>query len=230
MMPKYSAEDMMQSVNFNYGGHNFQLYTHNHPDHLFNVITAEKSFYELDLLVKAKEVYTPGSVIVDIGANIGNHTVFFTKVLNAPVLAFEPFDKNREILMENLRINDCTDFVRIESLALGDFQGRGRAVVPTTANYGMVNIQPDPNGDIQIARLDDYITAQTPLSIVKMDVEGGELGVLRGATETLRRQKPHLFIEAGELAYFMEIQKYLADFGYQVRGRYCHTATYHFSV
>lgn len=220
----------MERISFNYGNQDILMHTHNRPDHLFNVISSQNSFYEMDLLSKAREVYTPGHIIADIGANIGNHTLFFAKILGAPVLAVEPFDKNREILMENLRANHCLNFVRVESMALGDFHGRGRIVLPTVANFGMVSVQPDANGDVEFARLDDYITERTPLSIVKLDVEGGEMGVLRGATETLRRQKPHLFIEAGEISYFEEIRKYLANFDYQVRGRYCATATYHFSV
>ena len=73
-----------------------------------------------------------------------------------------------------------------------------------------MKIASDQEGEIRLEKLDTFISAGMSVGIVKIDVEGGEMAVLRGATETLSTHKPHLFIEAAEPAGFLEIENFLA--------------------
>ena len=99
----------MEVVKFFHGEIPVTLHTHDQPDHLFNHFSQHGCFYELDLLEAAGHVYRKGSWIIDVGANIGNHTVYFAKMVQARVLAFDPFAKSREILLANLAANGCGD-------------------------------------------------------------------------------------------------------------------------
>lgn len=220
----------METVRFQHGKLPVTLHTHDQPDHLFNHFTAHKAFYELDLLQAAGEVYRRGSWILDVGANIGNHAIYFAKVLQARVLAFEPFPRSREILLANLAANGCSELVSVSHYALGDAAGRGRAHSRSDSNLGMVSVRPDETGDLDVARLDDCITLGMDVSILKIDVEGGEMPVLRGAARLLAIDRPHIFAEAAEPAEFEQIRAFLAPFGYRPVGRYCATPTYLFSV
>jgi precorrin-6B methylase 2 len=92
----------METVRFLHRGSEVVMNTHDRPDHLFNYFTNHRDFYELDLLQQAKALYRSGSHIIDVGANIGNHTVYFAKILSAKVMAFEPFEKSRDILLANI--------------------------------------------------------------------------------------------------------------------------------
>jgi hypothetical protein len=51
------------------------------------MIRNNRSSFELDVLMKCRELYLPGTAIIDVGANISNHAVFFGTILNAPVYA-----------------------------------------------------------------------------------------------------------------------------------------------
>ncbi|HEX3576709.1 MAG TPA: hypothetical protein VHU42_19085 [Rhodopila sp.] len=55
--------------------------------------------------MKGRELYLPGSTNIDVGANIGNHAVFFGALLNAPVHAFEPFQPNYDLLEMKVAAN-----------------------------------------------------------------------------------------------------------------------------
>jgi Methyltransferase FkbM domain len=88
----------------------------------------------------------------------------------------------------------------------------------------------DPAGSLQIAKLDEFITMDMDVGVLKADIEGAEFSMLKGATNTLARLKPHIFIEASQETALREIIAFLSDFGYQMKGRYCATPTYLFSV
>jgi FkbM family methyltransferase len=153
--------------------------------------------------------------------------VYFAKVLQARVLAFEPFAKSPEILQANLAANGCGELVTVSSYALGEAAGRERAHSRSDANLGMVSVCTDEAGDLAFARLDDCVTLGMDVSILEVDVEGGEL---RGAARLLAIDRPHVFAEAAEPADFESIRGFLALFGYRPVGRYCATPTYLFSV
>jgi len=220
----------MRRVDFTYKNTEITLFTHDSPDHIGNLIATNKNFYEIDLLEKTRSLFAEGSAIVDAGANIGNHTVFFAKVLSAPVIAFEPFAPNRDILIRNIAANGCTPLVRVEHAALGNTNSHGTALSANPGNFGMVSIQPDPTGTLPISRLDDALATAIPVSIIKVDVEGSELDVLKGASNILASQKPHLFVEAGQKNEMAGIREFLRRFGYELRGQFCITPTYLFSV
>jgi FkbM family methyltransferase len=234
MMARYGSLDGSLShhneqFKFIYNQTEITIYTHRRPDRLFDHYAASRTFYELDLLQAAADLYRPGSWIVDAGANIGNHTVFFAKIIGANVVAFEPYEKSREILLANIAANQCADKVMVIGHALGSTSGRGHAHSPNHANLGMVRIISDTTGDVTVSALDDLRGPEIDISILKVDVEGGELAVLEGAAATLASCRPHVFAEASERPAFESIRDFLSAFGYHVVRQYAITPTFLFS-
>lgn len=217
----------MQEHRFGLLGRQIALWTHPEPEHLGAVIRQTRTFYEIDLLMKCREIYIPGSAVVDVGANIGNHTVFFAAMLGARVHAFEPYPPNQELLELNVAVNDLVDLVTTHRCALGETSANGKAQVEQSGNLGRVRISSD-GGEIRVHALDEIII-DTPIGMIKIDVEGSELAVLRGAAETIRRWRPDLLVEAESAERFQMVARFLHPLGYAPRGRYAWTPTYLFS-
>lgn len=218
----------MQRFQIKYKWKKLELFTHDDPDHLANAIRGYKTFYELDLLKKAAKIYPRGTTIVDVGANIGNHTLFFAKILRAPVLGFEPFADNLQVLMKNIETNCCMSMVTVEGVALGSKKGRAAVRSFDPANRAVVKISPDDAGELSMTTLDEYLPKYVRIGLIKIDVEGGDLEVLKGAERTLSVHKPSLFIEAATDEEFQAVNGFLKKFGYRESGRYCWTPTYLF--
>jgi FkbM family methyltransferase len=134
----------------------------------------------------------PPLVWIDCGADIGAVTALVvSRLLDAgmapadlEVVAIEPNPGVRELLERNLSQLPCGG--RAVAAAVADFAGRGRLADPPelpTAHSRF--LAPDPQGEIEVVRLDDLaIAAGRPVAI-KIDVEGGELAALRGAQKLL---------------------------------------------
>jgi FkbM family methyltransferase len=99
-----------------------------------------------------------------------------------------------EILERNVRRNGLSTSVTISRLALGARGEPGCLAVGDAYNLGTVAVEPDDDGPVEIARLDD-LDLDT-ISILKVDVEGHEADVLVGATATLKRHRPYVVAEA----------------------------------
>jgi len=156
-----------------------------------------------------KQFLKPGMVVLDIGAHHGYYSLLASQKVGPTgrVIAFEPSLRERRILLQHLRLNACTN-VQVEETALGETEGRAEFFVVQGRETGCNSLrppdvrQPTQATEVRVARLDDFIRQQDlkRVDFVKMDVEGAELSVLKGATEFLeRRPRPVIFCEVQDL-------------------------------
>lgn len=126
----------------------------------------------------------PGDLFVDIGANVGSYTVLASKVCGARTIAVEPDHGTAEALRRNIEINGIADHVRVVEAALGASDGTadftiGRGAMNRMAKPGDGNVR-----QVTIRTLDSVLEGEIP-KLVKIDVEGFEADVFRGAAGTL---------------------------------------------
>lgn len=151
--------------------------------------------------------------VVDVGANIGNHTLYFIKECGAlKVHSFEAVETTRLQLEKNLEINGLWEKVIIYQCGLSDKDEEAKAYVNLENIGGTHLIRSDTQGDIQLKKLDDFCFQD--ISFIKIDVEEMELEVLRGGIQTVKRCMPYLLIESFE-KHFPAIRKILCNLGYQ---------------
>jgi FkbM family methyltransferase len=140
----------------------------------------------------------PGMVAVEVGANIGAHTVFLAQAVGPPgqVLAFEPQRVVFQTLCANMALNSIPN-VQAFHAAVG--QAAGEIVVPVLDyrqehNFGGLGLGGHAYGErVPLMTLDSL---QLPAChLLKVDVEGMEQPVLEGARETIGRLKPILYVE-----------------------------------
>jgi FkbM family methyltransferase len=148
--------------------------------------------YDTPLQKLSRKILTPGSVVFDIGANIGLTACIFSPKA-AAVYAFEPNPPVFRLLEENVRAN-ALDNVRPFALAIGaepgttHFNGES-AFGYMTANTGAPKVRVET-----IDRLVDQLRI-TRLDFLKIDVEGFEPAVLAGAEATIKRFNPVIYME-----------------------------------
>jgi FkbM family methyltransferase len=124
-------------------------------------------------------------VAVDVGAHVGNHALWLAVVCGLEVYAFEADPDVQPILIRNVARNraDVTVYGALGAGA-GYVRAAGRGVFePTTAHAGAVSVTP-----LDLYELED-------VSLLKIDVEGMEPAVLRGARETIERCRPMICAE-----------------------------------
>ncbi len=168
-------------------------------DYIQRYILKRRNFYEIKMLqaVQGMGLIKPGMTVGDIGANIGNHSVFFGKVLGARrVLAFEPQPHCYATLCRNLELNGQTEALAYNCM-VGAKSGRGAVAHFNARNLGATSFAPAKDGPIPMVALDDLIDAEEMqgLSFIKIDVEGMQMDVLNGAKKVLKAFKPALWIE-----------------------------------
>lgn len=126
----------------------------------------------------------PGDLFVDIGANVGSYTVLASKVRGARTIAVEPDPVTAQALRRNIEVNGIADKVEVVEAALGAHAGTisftvGRGTVNRVAQVGDENVR-----DVVARTLDDVLGGEVP-KVIKIDVEGFEAEVFKGATATL---------------------------------------------
>jgi FkbM family methyltransferase len=158
-----------------------------------NILT-HHSFYESRALQRVRSYIGPDSVVLDAGANIGNHTIFFAKICHAKeVLAFEVMRETFALLDRNVRLNDL-NCVKLFNAALGEKSGHTKLAHFGQGNIGSASVEATgQTGPYEVVTVDGL--ALRALHFMKIDVEGGFLEVLRGASETISRLRPFIWIE-----------------------------------
>jgi FkbM family methyltransferase len=172
-------------------------------------------FFEAMELEELREVVKPGAHVVDVGANTGNHTIFFAGPMKAAsVVPFEPLPAAADALRASVARNGLEN-VDLSRLGVGvsDREIRMRLVFSGRGGLGATSLEPDPAGEISVARLDSMVSGRVDL--LKIDVEGMEMSVLAGSRELIRRWKPLIFIEIAN-RNTLALMDWLTDANYRV--------------
>jgi FkbM family methyltransferase len=185
-------------------------------DDLF-LIGDEREYRLLELVASARL-----GCVFDIGAHLGLHTLFYSAVADR-VVSFEPAPQNYARLIDNIRLNGRTN-ISTWNIALSDqsatldfldggISQTGTLLTNAKHAQGFRKIQ------VQAHRLDD-LDLPAP-DLIKIDCEGAEMQVLRGAAETLRKHRPIVHLEVHPLLGVSEaeVQEFLRSAGYTVETR-----------
>jgi FkbM family methyltransferase len=166
--------------------------------------------------VFARHVQT-GLVVYDVGANVGSYTILAACLVGRPgqVVAFEPLPENVEYLQRHVSINRLCN-VEIVPKAVSDFDGDTWFEPTTDRVLGQIN----PHGSIRVPciTLDGVVAGgrvRKP-DCIKIDVEGGEAAVLRGALRLLETYHPVVFVATHGAGADKECRAILSDRGYSI--------------
>jgi FkbM family methyltransferase len=154
-------------------------------------------FYELEELAIMRRHSIANAVFLDVGANIGNHTIYFAKLLDArQVICIEPNPEAIRILRVNIDLNQLQDRVDLTHIGCGLSDHVGRAIIGRTIemNLGGTTLEPRDDGTIALVPGDKLLNGRN-VDFIKIDVEGMELKVLQGLEQTISRFKPNIFVE-----------------------------------
>jgi FkbM family methyltransferase len=146
----------------------------------------------------------PGDFAIDIGANHGWYTVLMARLAgrDGAVWAFEPAPGAHAALMSNLERNHLREVVRVWPLALSDRRGDVTLHEFEDLPHGHASVSPLGRADyvthaVRGRTLDDVLAEEAPYEpprLVKMDVEGAELAVLRGSQRLLAAERPPIWM------------------------------------
>ncbi len=173
-------------------------------------------FYEQKELKHLKTLFPEGGTFIDIGANVGNHSLYAALILKAGrVVPVEPNLLAFRLLIHNVLINRLEDVVDLTKLGVGlsDKPEEGYAMEKRERNLGGAKMLPG-EGDLVVVPGDALLAGETP-DMIKIDVEGMEMMALRGLEKTITTHKPILLVEVdneNEDAFFA----WATDHGYLV--------------
>ena len=154
------------------------------------------------------------SVVFDVGANIGALTVPLAQA-SGTVIAFEP----QPMVFELLKTN-CVEHHNVVAHNIGLGSRTSTMFIPPMnygdmGNFGGVSLCEDRQGTaVEVMKIDDIATGVCDL--IKIDVEGMELDVLKGAFETITRCQPILYVENDREAKSAALISYLMELGYRL--------------
>ncbi len=144
-----------------------------------------------------------GDVVLDVGANIGYYTLIFAKIVgeNGHVFAFEPEPSNFNLLKKNVMVNNYRN-VSLEKIVISNKNGNTKLYLSKT-NAGshriyLSNTVKNNFINVEMKTLDEYFknnSIRDKISFIKMDVEGSEIGVIKGMNSILENKKLTVMLE-----------------------------------
>ena len=180
------------------------------------------------LLIRCCERF--GTPMFDIGANVGLISIPVAHRLRSPdsVIAFEPIPENMQRLERSIEVNELGNAIRPLLVALGESEGTMRLAREASFGVGTGNAvpvevaggQPSHIATVPVRALDSFDDLPGP-AVIKMDVEGYEVHVLRGATATIERSRPIIFGEFNNVfmprlgVSFLDADAVLGPLGYR---------------
>jgi FkbM family methyltransferase len=165
--------------------------------------------YEAILETVYRKILRPGDAVLDVGAHRGRHTLPFAEIVGAggSVVAVEPIPQMFDALSETVAQSAATTYVELYNVALGAEAGSSAFVLVTDwPEYSGLRQRLYDSGaetstttiEVAIETVDRLMVRFDRLAMIKIDVEGGEYDVLRGARSTISRTQPVITFECGD--------------------------------
>ncbi|MGB8363836.1 MAG: FkbM family methyltransferase [Rhizomicrobium sp.] len=175
-------------------------------------------YYESEVQI-FRQLLRPGDVVVDVGANIGTHTVAMARLVgpSGTVVAFEPQTVIHQLLSANVALNSLTN---VHALHAAAGERAGEIFAPDMnyarpGNFGGVELGGTQGKAVPTMPLDEVAACQGA-RLIKIDVEGMEGAVLAGAEKLLRSQRPVLYVENDRVKHSPDLIDRLRAFDYRV--------------
>jgi FkbM family methyltransferase len=185
--------------------------------------------YEKPLGIVLKRLLHPDSTFLDIGANIGYFSLLAAR--SAPdgyIVSFEPVSYLFEAFENNVRLNSITNIKSIKA-AVSEKEETRLIYLSDMDNTGMSSFQKPENYSgknemVKVVSIDSWFSNSglTKVDLIKIDVEGNELAVLKGMKETVTVFQPHILLELNPetLSYFSltpaDILSYITEWPYKL--------------
>ncbi|MDR0741739.1 MAG: FkbM family methyltransferase [Rickettsiales bacterium] len=201
-----------------------KLYVPLYPwDYIQEIIVDSDNFFEIDILRKCAAYIPENAVVLDVGANIGNHSIYWAAMCGArKIHAFEPLPASYDYLLKNIEINGLGDVITPHKFALGNKRGQGRIQKNYGNNIGMASIMENARqsgSEVRIERFDDLDISAEKVDFVKIDVEGFELKTLAGMRMMIARFHPAVLIETFAESY-AAVSDFFAKLGYGQKDKF----------
>jgi FkbM family methyltransferase len=178
--------------------------------------------YELKVQELVSSILGPGKTLFDVGANFGYYSILATR-LGAQAVAFEPDPANLREFLQHVELNGLGDRIRLERMAV--FSRTGEIVLDRAGGetpHGNAHVSASDSltsGAIRVlcTSLDDFVLSSPVPTLVKMDVEGAESDVLKGAERLFESARPLLICEIHDIANetfitaWLERKKYVLE-------------------
>lgn len=183
--------------------------------------------YEKDNFIFLNQRIKPGSTCIDVGAHIGLYTVYMASLSKGNVFSFEPTPESFTILKKVVAINHCENSVTLLPLAVDQKTGKGFFYLNSSTISGtdatriaeansLIYVDFGKSSfkekiEVDTVSIDDF-TEKNKLEInfIKIDAEGAELNVLRGAGRTILKDRPCGIISVHVFSY-RDKQQTLSD-------------------
>lgn len=193
----------------------------------YRVATLRRDPYFSDLRIFGESALS-NTVVFDVGANVGNYALAAARGIGkGAVIALEPNPPVYEELVNSVR---GTRVVPL-NMACSDGNGWATLNVPVSDSGDLLapiaSIEPRQSSStssisevrVRTIKLDDLVSGCQRVSVIKIDVEGHELSVLRGAEETLNRDRPVLLVEIEQRHLdgvgVADVVQWVIDHGYE---------------
>ncbi len=159
-------------------------------------------------------------LVIDIGANIGKYTILLSKLVgdHGEVISFEPLEETFNLLKNNCNLNNRNNIKLIKKVCSNK---KGETVFYIDIlNPATNSIYPQNHKQsiiVESDKIDNMISENQNVALIKVDVEGAELEVLIGAEKLIKRDRPIIIFEAWNDYEKKKIEKFLGRFNYEIK-------------
>ncbi len=172
--------------------------------------------YEIHKRIAFEREINPGMVIYDIGANVGFYSLLGANLAGSSgkVVAFEPFHRNVEYIQRHIELNK---FHNIDVLEVAVSNKSGKGFFEAGGSIATGHLSEQGSIEVRTITLDEYIlegTAPKP-DVIKVDVEGAEHEVFKGAQELIQKWRPLIFLDTHGREAHEGTVNLLSRYGYQ---------------
>lgn len=212
-------------MKFIYNNREYDFESYEQNDYLYNWLDNSKTFYEITLLEKLRDI-VPAGIFIDLGANIGNHSVYFaTQCKCQHIICVEPETHMAEVLERNLKANNISNYQIIKK-AITDFTGKVKLSEVKDSTCKVVA----NSGDTECATIDELFGDLKGITLLKMDIEWQEVNAIKHADKFLKNNNPIIAVELVDTEIFNQFNAIIKDYGYKTNGvNYATTPTYIFT-